>query len=155
MWTKNAQPVRTTGPAAPGHPMEERRTVVWVGKSVMFKGDLSSAEDMALDGHFEGRINVGDHSLTIGPDADIRADIVCKIVSIRGRVKGQITASDQIHLHETASIEGNLSSPGLVIADGAQLVGRVEETPKQLTDAHAQSRVPATFRRTSSVPLFD
>ena len=133
MWTQlapstneDAQAKQTTEPAAPGDLMEERRTVVWVGKSVVFKGELSSAEDMALDGHVEGSINVRDHSLTIGPDADIRADIVCKIVIIRGRVQGQITASDKIHLHETASIEGDLTSPRLEIVDGAQLVGRIE-----------------------------
>jgi len=106
--------------------MEERRTIAWVGKSVAFKGELLSAEDMALDGRVEGTINVGDYSLTIGPDADVRADIVGKIVIIRGRVKGQIIASEKIHLHETASVEGDVSSPTIVIADGARLEARVE-----------------------------
>jgi cytoskeletal protein CcmA (bactofilin family) len=106
--------------------MEERRKIAWVGTTVVFKGELLSAEDMEIHGPVEGTINVRDHSLTIGPDADIRADIVGKIVIIQGRVKGQIVASEKVHLHETASIEGDVSSPMIVIDDGAQLEGRVE-----------------------------
>jgi len=126
------------GSAARGHSDEERRRNVWFGKSVAFKGDLVSAEDMALDGQIEGSINVRDHSLTIGPDADIRADIVGKIVIIRGRVKGKILANEKIHLHETASVEGEISSPTIVIADGAQIEGQLE-TLKRSPDAQART----------------
>jgi cytoskeletal protein CcmA (bactofilin family) len=123
---EEAQQALTKGSAARGHPDEQRRKIAWVGKSVAFKGELLSAEDMVLDGQVDGAINVRDHSLTIGPDADIRADIVAKNVIIRGRVKGQIIASEKIHIHETASIEGDVSSPTIVIADGARLEGRLE-----------------------------
>ena len=127
-----------TGSAVRGRAEEDRRKIVWVGQSVVFKGELLSAEDMAVDGQVEGTIHVRDHSLTIGPDADIRADIVGKIVIIRGRVKGQIIASEKIHLHETASVEGDVSSPKFVIAEGARLDGRVE-TLKRRPDAQAQT----------------
>ncbi len=135
---EDASQALTTGSAAQDHPKGERRKSAWVGQSVVFKGELLSAEDMVLDGQVEGTINVRDHSLTIGPDADIRADIVGKIVIIRGRVKGQIIASEKIHIHETASIEGDVSSPKIVIADGARLEGRLE-TLKQPPDAQAQT----------------
>ncbi len=145
MWNQQASPkdedapqAPTRGSAARGGPEEDRRKIAWVGQSVSFKGELLSAEDMALDGHVEGTINVRDHSLTIGPDADIRADIVGKIVIIRGRVKGQIVAREKIYLHETAFIEGDVSSPTIVIADGARLEGRLE-TLKQIPDAKTQT----------------
>jgi cytoskeletal protein CcmA (bactofilin family) len=118
--------------------MEERRKIAWVGASVAFKGELSSAEDIEIYGQVEGAINARDHSVTIGPDADIRADIVGKIVIIRGRVKGQIIASEKIHLHETASVEGDICSPKIEIADGAQLEAQVD-TMKQLPAAQAQT----------------
>ncbi len=100
--------------------------IAWVGKSVVFKGELSSAEDLTLDGHVEGTINIHDHSLTIGPDADIRADVVGRTVIVRGRVKGRITASEKIHLHDTASVEGDCKAPRFVMADGARVAGRIE-----------------------------
>jgi cytoskeletal protein CcmA (bactofilin family) len=118
--------------------MEERRKIAWVGTSVAFKGELLSAEDMEIYGQVEGTINARDHSVTIGPDADIRADIVGKIVIIRGRVKGQIIASEKIHLHETASVEGDVTSPKIEIADGARLDAQVD-TRQQPPDTQAQT----------------
>jgi cytoskeletal protein CcmA (bactofilin family) len=135
---EDAPQAPTTGSAARGRPEKQRRKIAWVGKSVAFKGELLSAEDMTLDGRVEGTIQVRDHSLTIGPDADIRADIVGKIVIIRGQVKGQILASEKIHLHETASVEGNVSSPTIVIADGAQVEGQLE-TLERPPDAQPQT----------------
>jgi cytoskeletal protein CcmA (bactofilin family) len=116
--------------------------MAWVGKSVVFKGELSSAEDLTLDGHVEGIIDVGDHSLTIGPDADIQADVAGKVVIIHGRVKGKVAASEGIYLRDTATVEGELRAPKLVMADGASVVGRME-TMKPSTDAQSRSRVPA------------
>lgn len=135
---EDAPEALTTGSAVRDRSEEERRTIAWFGKSVAFKGELLSAEDMTLDGQVEGSINVRDHSLTIGPDADIRADIAGKIVIILGRVKGQIVASKKLHLHETASIEGDVSSPTIVIAEGARVEGRVE-TLKRPADAQART----------------
>jgi cytoskeletal protein CcmA (bactofilin family) len=134
----DASSALTTGSAARGGPKEERRKIAWVGKSVAFKGELVSAEDMSLDGRVEGTIDVRDHSLTVGPDADIRADIVGKIVTIRGRVEGQIIASEKVQLHETASVEGDIRSPTIVIADGARLEGQLE-TLKRSPDPQAQT----------------
>ncbi|HXV35571.1 MAG TPA: polymer-forming cytoskeletal protein [Myxococcota bacterium] len=118
--------------------MEERRKTAWFGESVALKGELSSAEDLVICGRFEGTIKVRDHSLTIGPDADVRADIVGKIVIVQGRVKGQISASEKIHLYESASVEGEITSPKLVIVDGARVEIRVE-TLKRSPDAQPQT----------------
>jgi cytoskeletal protein CcmA (bactofilin family) len=63
--------------------MEERRKIAWVGTSVSFKVELSSAENMEIYGRIEGTINARDHSVIIGPDADIRADIVSRIAEDR------------------------------------------------------------------------
>ncbi len=153
MWNQESSPkpkhegtsqMHTTGPAATaGRPTEERRSGVWLGKSVVFKGELSSAEDLTLDGHLEGTIDVGDHSLTIGPDADVRANITGKVVIIHGRVNGKVAASQKIQLQETASVDGELTAPKFVMSDGACVVGRME-TLKSPIDARSRSEVPVT-----------
>ena len=61
------------GPPANPVRFKERRTVAWVGKSVVFKGDLSSSEDMTIDRRVEGTVKLDDHGLTIGRNAEIRA----------------------------------------------------------------------------------
>jgi cytoskeletal protein CcmA (bactofilin family) len=119
------QPQAST-PTIPARPLEERRAVAWVGKSVVFKGDLISLEDMTIDGCVEGSIEVRDHSLTIGPDAHIRADVVAKVVTVLGAVTGTITAGETVDIRETGSVEGNITSRCLAMADGAVLRGRVD-----------------------------
>src|SRR5688572_32834031 len=117
MWNQQEASPRTEGarqPAAPAtatRPSEERRVVAWVGKSVVFKGDLISSEDMTIDGRVEGTIEVRDHGLTIGPDANIQADIVATTVTVLGAVTGSITAHEKIHIGETASVDGEILSP--------------------------------------------
>jgi cytoskeletal protein CcmA (bactofilin family) len=124
-------------------PYDERRVVAWVGKSVIFKGELISSEDMTIDGRVEGTIEVRDHALTIGPDADIHADIVAKSVVVMGAVNGSITANEKVDIRESGSVRGDVLSPRLAIADGAVFDGRVEtgirraqeSRPSQLTIA--------------------
>jgi cytoskeletal protein CcmA (bactofilin family) len=104
---------------------EERRMIAWVGKSVVFTGQLTSLEDMTIDGRVEGTIEVRDHSLTIGPDADIHAGITAKVVTVLGRVTGTITASHKVDIRETGAVKGDIVSPRLALADGALLRGQV------------------------------
>src|SRR5882762_7598416 len=117
---------QTAGPATPPHAVEERRIVAWVGKSVLFRGDVIGLEDMAIDGRVEGTIELRDHNLTIGPDAHIQADIVAKVVTVLGVVVGTITASEAVDIRETGSVEGNIMSRRLTMADGAVVRGRVD-----------------------------
>lgn len=125
--TEGTRQPQTADPAGPGRPLDEdQRVVALVGKSVVFKGDLSSSEDMTIDGHVEGTVKLRDHGLTIGPNAAIRADIVAKTVIVRGSVMGTITAGDKVVVSETGSVEGDVISPRLALADGAVLRGRVD-----------------------------
>lgn len=122
------RPPTAEGPDASrtGRPGEERRVTVWVGKSVVFKGELIASEDMMLDGRVEGTIYVRDHVLTIGPDADVHADINAKIVLVYGAASGSITASEKVDVRESARIKGDITAPRVAVADGADLHGRID-----------------------------
>jgi cytoskeletal protein CcmA (bactofilin family) len=151
MWNREAspqngdfRPPRAFEPATENRPLDERRVVAWVGKSVIFKGDLISSEDMTIDGRVEGTIELREHSLTIGPDAHIRATIIAKTVTVLGAVTGMITASDKVDVRETGSVEGNIISPRLAMADGAVLRGRVDTSAR---DAEVSKRSPLSAVR--------
>ena len=149
MWNRGGAPKnedvrqpQTMETAVDSRPLEERRVVAWVGKSVVFKGDLISLEDMSIDGRVEGTIELRDHALTIGPDAHIRATIIAKTVTVRGAVTGTITASDKVDVRETGSVEGNIISPRLAMADGALLRGRVDTSTRN-TEGKKRSSLSA------------
>jgi cytoskeletal protein CcmA (bactofilin family) len=121
---------------------EERSVGTGVGRSVTFKGTIVSSEDLTIDGRVEGSIEVRDHSLAVGPDADIHADISAATITIHGKVSGQIRASEKIEIGASGRVEGDLTSPRLVMHDGALVCGRVDTVKSQSAAAH-QMPAPA------------
>ena len=112
--------------AAPADSRSTEKVVMDLGKSVIIKGELSGSEDFTLYGQMEGSIRLPDHMLTIGPHADIKAEIFAKTVVIMGAVTGNVTAGEKVEIRATGSVTGDIVSPRLAIADGGCLRGRVE-----------------------------
>ncbi len=150
MWNRDTaqdEGHRAPAPQNPAAPVaaaprvaEERRVSAWVGKSILFRGDLIGLEDMSIDGRVEGTIELRDNNLTIGPDAQIHADITAKVVTVHGTVVGTITATEAVHIRETGSVEGNITSRRLAMADGAVVKGQVDTgTKRAAPDAPKQS----------------
>jgi cytoskeletal protein CcmA (bactofilin family) len=106
--------------------VNERRVVAWIGKSVRIEGKVVSEEDLTIDGHVDGAIELGNHSLTIGPAAAIKADLFAKNITISGAVKGNVRAVERIDLRATGSVEGDVTAPRLKMADGAVVVGKAD-----------------------------
>ena len=138
MWKRDALPQPAGDPPLPtvGHPsppgptrIESRpleKVVLNLGKSVMIKGDLSASEDLTLYGQMEGRVTLSDHTLTVGPDAEIRAEIVASAVVVTGSVTGSITPGKRVEIMATGSVRGDVVSPDLVIHEGGRLQGKVD-----------------------------
>lgn len=101
-------------------------TVMNLGDSVIIKGELSGSEDLTLTGQMQGSVRLPDHTLTIGPNARIEAEITAKVVVITGAVAGNVTASESVAIQNTGSVTGDIVSPRLAIADGGFLRGRVD-----------------------------
>jgi cytoskeletal protein CcmA (bactofilin family) len=112
--------------AAPKSAVDERRVTAWIGQGVVVEGRITSAQDLRIDGKVEGTIEVGNHGLIIGAGAEIKADLVAKTILISGAVTGNVTATHRVELHAAGSVEGDISSPRLVMADGALVNGQVD-----------------------------
>ena len=140
MW-KRDEAVRPTGgqPVAPpptpaaapilgrteaGQFME--KDIVNIGKSVVIKGELNGSEDLTIEGHVEGTIHLRDHVLTIGPNGKIKAQVFAKAVIVLGEVHGNVTATEKVDIRDNGSVEGDLVSPRIAIAEGAHFKGSVD-----------------------------
>ena len=64
------------------------KDIVNIGKSVVIKGELNGSEDLTIEGHVEGTIQLRDHVLTIGPNGRIKAQVFAKAVIVLGEVTG-------------------------------------------------------------------
>ena len=104
----------------------ERRVVAWIGKAVRVEGRIIGAEDLTIDGDVEGSIELGGHSLTIGQDARIKADLLAKTVTISGKVTGNVKAVEKVDLRSTGTVDGNITAPRFAMADGATVIGKVQ-----------------------------
>ena len=100
--------------------------VVNIGKSVLIKGELSGSEDLTVEGQVEGRIELEQHVLTVGPHGRIRAQIFAKVVVVLGEVLGNIKASDKVWIRETGAVEGDIFAPRVAIAEGARFRGKID-----------------------------
>jgi cytoskeletal protein CcmA (bactofilin family) len=109
---------------------EERRKAAWIGGSILVKGDVVSTEDLVIDGQVQGTIELGDHSLVIGQRASVVADLVAKMVTISGEVKGNVIGSGRVELKAGARVEGDITAPKFVMEDGAALSGKVDTGPR-------------------------
>jgi cytoskeletal protein CcmA (bactofilin family) len=96
-----------------------------IGKSITIKGDVSGQEDLVIEGHVDGQIDLRSHHLTIGPNGEIQAEISAKQVTIVGRVVGNVTAAERVEICDTGRLEGNVTSPRLLIHEGAVINGTV------------------------------
>jgi cytoskeletal protein CcmA (bactofilin family) len=106
--------------------VDERRVTAWIGQGVVVEGRITSAQDLRIDGKVEGTIEVGNHGLIVGAGAAIKADLVAKSILISGSVIGNVTAAERVDLQATGSVEGDIRSPRLVMADGAFVRGTVD-----------------------------
>jgi len=100
--------------------------MVNIGKSVVIKGELSGSEDLTIEGHVEGRIDLRENVLTIGPNGKIKAEVFAKSVVVLGEVTGNVTASEKVDIRDNGSVDGDIASPRVAIAEGAHFRGSVD-----------------------------
>ena len=103
-----------------------RPDVAHIGKSVVVKGELSGSEDLYLDGEVEGSIELNDHSLTIGPNGRIRANVRARDVIVHGKVDGNIYGGERVELKKSAVLVGDIFTQRIAIEDGAYFKGGID-----------------------------
>jgi cytoskeletal protein CcmA (bactofilin family) len=97
-----------------------------IGVFAAFSGDLTSDEDLNIEGQFDGHILVRNAVVIVAASAHVTANIRALRVLVRGTVKGSIAASERIELASSADVHGSLSANQVVIADGARFNGRID-----------------------------
>jgi len=105
---------------------ETRHEVAHIGKAVLIKGELSGSEDLYLDGEVEGTIELHQNSVTIGPNAKIRAHVNAREVIIHGKVDGNIHGAERVELKRSAVLVGDIRTQRVAVEDGAFFKGSID-----------------------------
>ena len=137
---------------APHRPVAEpqrgqERSTVNIGKSVVIKGELNGSEDLTIEGQVEGKIELRQSVLTIGPNGRIKAQVFAKSVIILGEVTGNVTASEKVDIRDNGSVDGDITSPRVAIAEGAHFRGSID---MQKGGTKAESKAASTSSQSST-----
>ena len=113
------------------------------GRSITVKGRLSATDHIIIEGTVEGDVVVPDHGVAVTGIARIRGDVFARTVTVLGRIDWNLTASRLIELRASCVVSGRLSSPSLIIEDGARFSGPVEPDKANAALALARHRAKA------------
>lgn len=97
-----------------------------IGRSVVIKGELDGSEDLVIDGHVEGKIELREHTLTVGSNGRIKAQVFAKAVVVLGELVGNINAAERVEIRDNGSVDGDIVAPRVAIAEGAHFRGSVD-----------------------------
>jgi cytoskeletal protein CcmA (bactofilin family) len=102
-----------------------------IGKSIVINGELSGSEDLTIEGKVEGKIDLKDHVLTVGANGRIKAQVSAKAIVVFGQVNGNLAATEKVDIKENGSVEGDIVSPRVAIADGSHFRGSIDMQKKE------------------------
>lgn len=124
--TANPTAGKTASTGANGPVSASGKVPASVSQGIKIKGELTGSEDLFIDGTVDGRVTLTNSTLTVGPNAVVKADIVARELVVRGKAEGKFTASERVQIWHTAKVHGDIKSERISIEEGAQVQGKLE-----------------------------
>ena len=115
------------------------RAVACISQGIRIKGEVHGSEDLFIDGHVEGKLEIGNACLTVGPNGSVKADVTAREVIVRGRIEGKISGREKVQLWSTGHVTGEVQTERLSIEEGGTLRGKVEAGKIQAIPAEARA----------------
>lgn len=97
-----------------------------ISRGVEISGDVVFADSLLVDGKVTGKLVSENGTLAIEQTGEIQADVDVGICVIRGAVQGNINAKSRIEIYRSARVQGDLTTPVLLVEEGAQLTGAIK-----------------------------
>lgn len=112
-----------------GLPLAPTELHALLGAGTSFRGTISFAGRVRIDGSFEGEIHGGE-LLVVGEGAEIRGQVRADSVIVRGgQVDADIVATRSIELYVPSRVTGTLHSPEIFLDKGVQFSGQCNMSP--------------------------
>ena len=103
--------------------VEENEIDTILAEDIDFSGVLTFKKPLMIKGVFQGEIKASS-DLYVGEKAVVKAKIEADCLSSRGRVEGDVLAHSRVEFFSTSSMQGDLSTPELVMESGCQYNGQ-------------------------------
>lgn len=123
LFSKDTVPSKPAARAEVGTPVTGGST--FFGPNISVDGTISGSEPVVVEGTIKGKIHVSS-DLRVGTKARVEASVHARNVTIEGRVTGDVSADDRVELVASATVDGNLKAPKIIVAEGARFRGNVD-----------------------------
>ena len=122
-----------------------------IAQGVVVNGTLHGDGVVQIEGTLEGEIQL-DGSVIVTTTGKVTGPVTASLVRVAGHVKGNIMASGHLRLEQTGYIEGDVSTPSLVVEDGGRFDGRstMLKAPQKEEPQHVQAE-----ERVAADPLLE
>jgi cytoskeletal protein CcmA (bactofilin family) len=137
--TTNSPSIRETPREVP----VSSKAAACISQGIKIKGEVTGSEDLFVDGQVDGKLNLTNGSLTIGPNGNVKADVTAREVIVRGKIEGKVSGRDKVQLWSTGQVTGEVQTDRLAIEDGAMLRGKVEAGKHPSKTGEAQAAAAA------------
>lgn len=97
----------------------------FIGPNVTLEGTITGSEPIVVEGTVRGNINL-QADLRVGTKARVEATVHARNVTVEGKLTGDISADDRVELVSSATVDGNIKAPKIVVAEGAKFRGSVD-----------------------------
>jgi cytoskeletal protein CcmA (bactofilin family) len=97
----------------------------YFGANVTIDGTVTGSEPVLIEGTVRGKINLTGE-LRIGTKARVEATVHARNVTVEGKLTGDISADERVELVASATVDGNIKAPKIIVAEGARFRGSVD-----------------------------
>lgn len=97
----------------------------FIGPNVTIEGTMTGSEPILIEGTVRGKINLA-ADLRVGTKARVEATVHARNVTVEGKLTGDVSADDRVELVASATVDGNIKAPKIVVAEGAKFRGSVD-----------------------------
>jgi len=144
MWNKDSQPEVTGNSASrdsrvPGTPLNATpvnrtaaptgsiaRNLACLGPSIVVKGEITSEEDLQIDGKVIGNISLRGNRLTVGRTAELNSEIDAREIIVYGNASGNLRARDRVEIKKDGQVTGDITTARISVEEGAYFKGHIE-----------------------------
>ena len=150
--TLGSHTVPLSSHAAPHEaPAEDEVRIPVLGKTLLFRGELTAEEDVVLQGRVEGSIRHA-RNLIIGTEGSVLGDVYAAHLTVEGLVEGDLHCTEAVIVRATAQVRGNIFAPRVGIMEGATFNGRVEMDPGAAGQGNSRPKPPQSPPRSGNSP---
>ncbi len=100
-----------------------------IGPAISIRGDISGAGDLVIEGRVTGAIQLGQHNVTVAPNARVEADIHGKRICVDGEVTGDLVG-EEVLIRESARVKGKATASRVTLENGCSFSGIIDMRPE-------------------------